>query len=587
VRRLACLAICWLGCASDDACARWASALCARLQACDAGALTSIWGDVTVCSERNAAQCARERNAPSSGASAGALDRCTTALPAQGCGELSQGACAPPSGKLAVGASCAYDTQCQSAHCTVASRWPCGICVPAPAVGDSCDIDCSGALYCDPTTLSCVATPPSPSPEAQSSGPRAPDGMPCDLVQGPGCVPPSRCLNAGETSSGICTPPDAGLCDKTAVRNAGPPTGPFMTAPHDSQFSVPNQGGPLLTAPELITITYADYPYRADVEAYGDWIVGSDFLAGVGGEYGIQLGTNSNVELPGAAPSALSDTGIQQLIAGWQSDGTVPTPGPNTLYMLYLRDAQTHVTGAYGIQSCVEYYGYHSEAQIGAAHFAYALIATCAPIGAYGELPQTEQTASHELIEAATDPFFYSAPAYLLDGVFTFAGELGDLCEGRNDAEGKFAYQRIWSNRAAAAGGDPCAPPNPNDPYFRVEVTPTQVTQLVIGDETELTFTAWSTAPVGELGVWIYSLGGEFAPDVLDPWTGVGQSFFAGMTLPDAPVLENGQSGHIKLLVPPTARPGQKASLMVYANRTLDVFTAWPFVVEAVAKPTR
>jgi hypothetical protein len=584
VRRLVWLTIFWIGCGSDDACARWAAALCARMQACDAEALAATWGGESVCSERNAGQCTRERNAPSSGANAGALERCTTALPSLGCGELSQGACAPPSGRLKVGASCTYDTQCQSAHCIIGSLWPCGICVPVPAVGDSCDIGCGGALYCDPTTLSCVDTPPSPMPTPEPAGPRAPDGMPCDLLYGPGCVPPARCLNGGGSSSGLCTLPDAGLCDKTAVHNSEPPSGPFMSAPHDSTFTVPDQGGPLLTAPQLVTITYADYPYRADVEAYGDWIVGSDWLATVGAEYGIQLGSNTNVELPDAAPSTLTDTQIQNLIAGWQSDGTVPTPAPNTLYMLYLRDAQTHVTGAFGIESCVVYYGYHSEAMIGNAHFAYALISTCAPSGVYGELPQTEQTASHELMEAATDPFYYSAPAYLLDGVFTFAGELGDLCQGRNDAEGQFAYQRIWSNRAAAAGDDPCAPPNPNDPYFRVEVSPTQVTQLVIGEETELTFTAWSTAPVPQLGVWIYSLGGEFQPYVVDPWSGIDQTFFEGLTLPDAPLLTNGESGHLKLTLPPTARPGQKAALMVYASRSLDVYTAWPFVIEAVAK---
>jgi hypothetical protein len=273
----------------------------------------------------------------------------------------------------------------------------------------------------------------------------------------------------------------------------------------------------------------------------------------------------------------LTDEGIIQQLAAWQADGTLPSPGPDTIYMLYVRDADTHVTGAYGIQSCVEYYGYHYE-----AGFVYALVASCAPAGLYDELEQTEITAAHELAEAVTDPYPYSLPAYQLNGVFTFAGELGDLCQGRNDRAGGFAYQRIWSNRAAAAGGDPCVPPNPAEPYFRVEISP-QVTKMAIGETRELTFTAWSTAPIGELEVVVYYNGGTFTPWILNPYTGgiPTLAFGVPITLPDAPVMTNGVSGHLTFTLPATARPGEEAALSVFARSSYDVFTTWPFVITA------
>jgi len=96
--------------------------------------------------------------------------------------------------------------------------------------------------------------------------------------------------------------------------------------------------------------------------------------------------------------------------------------------------------------------------------------------------------ASHELLEAATDPLTtLGKPAYdhvddahVLWGT-VFNTEVGDLCARgqRWDSATKevgYAVQRMWSNSAAKAGRDPCVPA-PGDVYFNaVPVLPEKVT---------------------------------------------------------------------------------------------------------------
>jgi hypothetical protein len=423
-----------------------------------------------------------------------------------------------------------------------------------------------------------------PTPEPTVA--RVAAGQACDLEDGPDCLAPAVCVNdGGSSSSGTCKNPDPQLCASVKVpKNPGPPAGAFVSAPHDTTFYVPSKSGIVLANPELVTITWDNYPYRAQADAYGDWIVNSDWLTAVGEEYGVHHGTNRNVHIAGASPKGLSDLGLQQLLAGWQGNGTIPSPGPNTLYMVWLRDADTHVGDNYGGGSCTSFEGYHSEALM--PHFVYAIVVGCGPVAQYSELEDSEATASHELIEAATDPYFITAPAYILSGVFAYFGEIGDLCQGRTDHEGDFSYQRIWSNQAAHAGGDPCVPPNPNEPYFRVEITPQQVTSLVISQVTELTFTAWSTAPIGRLQVAVEYLGGPFVPFVSNPYNNdddAALGFGTPTSLPDAPMLTNGESGHLSFTLPASARNGEQAGMLVVARSSETVYTAWPFVIRAKA----
>jgi hypothetical protein len=136
-------------------------------------------------------------------------------------------------------------------------------------------------------------------------------------------------------------------------------------------------------------------------------------------------------------------------------------------------------------------------------------------------IDQITASASHEIVEAATDPFPDTQPAYI--GVdddhlawsvaITGPGEVGDMCGSESSQLGRyigyFLVQRSWSNQAAAANLDPCVPAT-SSPYFgaapefsdRVPFffdpfkTPeTLGARLVIGASTTIAVRLFSTGP--------------------------------------------------------------------------------------------
>jgi hypothetical protein len=101
-------------------------------------------------------------------------------------------------------------------------------------------------------------------------------------------------------------------------------------------------------------------------------------------------------------------------------------------------------------------------------------------------------SASHEFIEAATDPHPNTATGYAgfdpdhLSWEFfqAFQDEVADACENYQwayytDTETKFPYpvQRSWSNKSAKAGHNPCVPV-PTDPWYNVTAFPSEQTAI-------------------------------------------------------------------------------------------------------------
>ena len=85
---------------------------------------------------------------------------------------------------------------------------------------------------------------------------------------------------------------------------------------------------------------------------------------------------------------------------------------------------------------------------------------------------------SHELVEAATDPFPLSNPAFGIEdhadivwAVINGGGEVGDMCAFNDDAYfvpagSTYMVQRSWSNAAAKKMQNPCVPYANTAPYF-------------------------------------------------------------------------------------------------------------------------
>jgi hypothetical protein len=301
---------------------------------------------------------------------------------------------------------------------------------------------------------------------------------------------------------------DAGPRDGAFV----PEVGPFMEAPHSGPVVTAN-GGPVLANPMLVTITYADDTDRAFEEALGAFMVQSSWLTTVGEEYGVGAGTSTNVELTQTSPSTIDDTGIQSFIASLITVGSAPDPvadggarSAGAAYMIYY-PTTTAITVGGSTLCTISGGGYHyeSEVNVNGHSFAYAVVSPCPGLPA----PPPENlvwAASHEFIESATDPYVNSAPAYVLldqsQAWSSTGGEVGDLCTYvlPQWAEGPYTFlQRVYSNAAAADGGDPCIPST--GPYFGADVEPQTFVAVAAGKSTTFQVKGWSTADVGSWSI--------------------------------------------------------------------------------------
>jgi hypothetical protein len=154
-----------------------------------------------------------------------------------------------------------------------------------------------------------------------------------------------------------------------------------------------------------------------------------------------------------------------------------------------------------GQRSCQAFAGFHDEASNSMFKFAYLAVPTCSSqFGNLSDIQSTLISASHEFIEAATNAYPHSDPAFIIndpDNPWSFVpGEIADLCVRKGWREGNFYAQRVWSNTAAAAGSDPCLPLPRGEVYFSVSAVPDVTQRVPAGQSATFTLTGWSSAPM-------------------------------------------------------------------------------------------
>jgi len=362
----------------------------------------------------------------------------------------------------------------------------------------------------------------------------------CDLDAGQPCPAGQTCTEGPPSNPALtlCLPflfVDAGPTCIPPSLDGGVDAGPDW---HEPFSLVPlNAGGVVLSALELTTIDYAGYDQDQAIQDYARWIVGSSWLSTVGHSYGVGLGTYvQHYTINSPAPSSLTGSDIDNLIESLLGvDGGLPAPNPNSLYIIYFPSSTT-ITG--GGTSCVDYAGYHSEDVAGAYDVPYGVIPTCPD-------QDLSVVVSHELAEAATDPFVGSRPGYRFmnpSDAFTYVsqGEIGDLCYGLSGTyDGTHTAQRIWSNEEAQTGvGSPCAPVPPDEVF--VDVTPLFTgIQPVSGGATTFLLTGWSNNPTAA-GTWMISattLGGtDTGPTLSSDTVGDGAHVALTVTFPPTAV---------------------------------------------------
>ena len=231
-----------------------------------------------------------------------------------------------------------------------------------------------------------------------------------------------------------------------------------------------------MTAPKFVTITFPNDTLLTDIESFSSKIGASKYWTDAVGEYGVGAGTSSVVHIGTSPPGAQTDEQIQAFIVS-QVGTTLPAPDANTLYVLYYPSSTTITMQ--GGQACQAFGGYHSATDVGGGKLAaYAVIPRCPPpFPGITTLDQLTASASHEYIEAATDPINGSKITYgnadAAGGGWALAGggaEIGDMCAELGDVfirpdDVGYLVQRVWSDKAAAASHDPCVPQGAS-PYF-------------------------------------------------------------------------------------------------------------------------
>jgi len=335
-----------------------------------------------------------------------------------------------------------------------------------------------------------------------------------------------------ETRQGASDDADASVAtmqDALDEADVGMPSTTYP-APHPPLPRLMNSAaGPVLETPNIRLVVYTDNPNEAALATFAQRLAASTYWPATTEEYGVgALSYAGTTVLVGETPPALiTSLEIHAWMRAKIESGAFGTPDPQAIYTIVYPattriEQPNPVSPIYGpVVSCSTFRGYHNNVSVESADagvatsFAYAVLVTCT-----SSLDDLTEVASHEWVEAATDPqvteiglftrdggphaaYYSPDPDHAVWNILGLGGEAADLCE-RERPEAIYtpldvgnAVQRTWSNRLAAASHDPCAPIIADLPFFDsapvLEETVT-FTSLPTGTIT----TKGVTIPVGE-----------------------------------------------------------------------------------------
>lgn len=239
-----------------------------------------------------------------------------------------------------------------------------------------------------------------------------------------------------------------------------------------------NSGGKLIKNPKVIPIVFQGDPNAAKIAEFHTNLAGSQYWTSIAAEYNISAITPlPMVTIAETPPTNISDDDIQAWLQNkLENTELLGAADGDTMYAIYYPQA-TKISLGPNDESCQTFGGYHNETQASGIPIAYGVMPFCGGGGGMSGMDNLTVAASHEVFEWATDPFPMSNPAYqsmardFRAWEWAFLGELGDLCTYLDwgghlrPQEINYRVQRMWSNKAAAAGHNPCAPA-PEGAYF-------------------------------------------------------------------------------------------------------------------------
>ncbi len=247
--------------------------------------------------------------------------------------------------------------------------------------------------------------------------------------------------------------------------------GGFVEAPHKAQPVVPYNGGSLLSTIQVVTITWAGDASAAALNAFDAWMPASSFYTSAVTQYNVHAGSQvATWSVPTAPPATFDTSQVATFLQAAVTSGAIPAPTPNTLYNFYpppsMIVTQTYGTSVY--TGCTDFQGFHDSVSVNGQTVAYAMAMRC-PAWEQGlsDVDFATWGSSHEIAEAATDPFSGSGwfiTDATLDTLYS-GGEIGDLCDGHPTRVDGHYVTELWSNSAASADQRPCVPAPPGPMY--------------------------------------------------------------------------------------------------------------------------
>jgi hypothetical protein len=372
-----------------------------------------------------------------------------------------------------------------------------------------------------------------------------------------------RALLAALAGVIACGGDDGGATDGSPVDASAADAG-FTPAAHAHYPPLVLGRGGVIASLRLVTIVPANAELADELFAFGDALVESDWLTAIGDEYGVGQGAAVAVtgpELVAAEP--LDRAAVEAYIASAiEGDGSL-APDGRSVYALYLPAGVDLI----GDEECSDGPDGH-HAAFGELGDGFAVVPRCQGIFA-SALEQLTLIGSHEIAEAITDTtdgWHIERPPETPGWRWTASPWLGyngpsnayqpnvenaDLCNGTRVVEGDFAYQRSFSNRAAAAGEDPCVP-HLEVQYVGVS-TASDWYEAEAGGAIEIPVGGWSSAPAEDWIVTQRRQGGTPGWTFAGRLSGPRTTTVEGTTFQ---LINDGDEATLTVTVPPDAPVG-------------------------------
>ena len=268
---------------------------------------------------------------------------------------------------------------------------------------------------------------------------------------------------SGSSNDETPVAPEAGapvVAHDAGLRHDASTASSVFPAPHSPPRQLVRLAGPVLQHPVVIPVFFGDDADRAKTEALLKSLPGSDYWKQLQ-EFGVDdITIGESFVIGDVAPTTYSLADISTKVSAlWtRADNPAPTPDGTQIYAVFF-PTQTTLLQEDGSEFCLAGGAYHDSKDTA---FAYAITPHCS-----SSFDEFSLSATHELIEASTDPYPLvnpawagADPAHIVD-----RGEVGDLCDygGKVGAYGGIPMfgtivERVYSNARAATGHDPCIP---------------------------------------------------------------------------------------------------------------------------------